>query len=97
MTNERKRDIIRTTKFKKDVRQAAKRGKDIDLLEWVIDQLADDIPLPEAYRDHALSGNWKGYRECHVTPDWLLVYRKNDDGELLLILARVASHSDLGF
>ena len=97
MTNERKRDIIRSAKFRKDVRLAIKQGKNIALLEWVIDQLADDIPLPEKHYDHALSGNWKGHRECHVTPDWLLVYRKNDKGELLLTLARVASHSDLDF
>lgn len=97
MTNERKRNIVRSAKFRKDVRLAVKQGKDITLLEWVIDQLADDIPLPEKHRDHALIGNWKGHRECHVTPDWLLVYRKNDKSELLLTLARVASHSDLDF
>ena len=97
MTNERKRDIIRSAKFRKDVRLANKQGKNIALLEWVIDQLADDIPLPGKHYDHALSGNWKGHRECHVTPDWLLVYRKNDKGELLLTLARVASHSELDF
>jgi mRNA interferase YafQ len=97
MTNERKRDIERSAKFKKDVRLAVKQGKNIALLEWVIDQLADDIPLPEKHRDHALSGNWKGHRECHITPDWLLVYRKSDKGELLLVLVRAASHSDLDF
>ena len=95
MTNERV--VIRSTQFRKDVRLAHKQGKDIALLEQLIDLLADDKPLPEKHRDHALQGNWKGYRECHVTPDWLLVYRKSDNGALLLLLARLASHSELDF
>jgi len=97
MTNDRKRDIIQSAKFRKDVRRAARQGKDIALLVQIIDMLADDISLPEKYRDHALSGNWKGHRECHIAPDWLLVYRKSDKGELILILVRIASHSDLDF
>jgi mRNA interferase YafQ len=79
------------------VRFAYRQGKNIVLLEQIIDLLADDIPLQEKHRDHALQGNWKGYRECHVAPDWLLVYRKTNTGELLLILARLASHSQLDF
>ena len=59
--------------------------------------LADDIPLHEKHRDHALKGIWKGYRECHITPDWLLVYKKTNKNELQLILARLASHSELDF
>lgn len=97
MTNERKRDIVRSAKFRRDVRRATKQGKNIALLEWVINQLADDKPLPKKHRDHALSGDWKGHRECHITPDWLLVYSKSDKGELVLALARAASHSDLDF
>jgi len=95
--NRRKREIIRSSKFKKDVRLACRQGKDVAHLEEIIDLLADDIPLPEKYRDHALTGDWKSHRECHVNPDWLLIYRKTNDGELLLILARVASHNDLKF
>ena len=97
MSSNRKRSVARTSQFRKDVRVAHKQGKDITILEQVIDLLADDIPLPEKHRDHALQGNWKGYRECHVTPDWLLVYKKTDKGELLLTLTRVASHSELDF
>jgi len=92
-----KRAVHRSAQFRKDIRLAHKQGKDITLLESIIVMLANDEPLPEKYRDHALSGNWKTHRECHVTPDWLLVYRKNNNGELLLILARIASHSDLNF
>jgi len=67
------------------------------LADEVIKMLANDIPLPEKFRDHALVGDWRGFRECHVTPDWLLVYKKTDNGELLLVLTRLASHSELGF
>ena len=95
MANERV--VIRSTQFRKDVRLAYKQGKDIALLEQLIDLLADDKPLPEKHRDHALQGNWKGHRECHVTPDWLLVYRKSNNGMLLLLLARLASHNELEF
>jgi len=92
-----KREVHRSAKFRKDLRLAHKQGKDIALLEEIIVKLANDEPLPEKHCDHALSGNWKGHRECHITPDWLLVYRKSDDGGLLLILVRAASHSDLDF
>ncbi len=60
-----------TTQFKKDYKLAVKRGLDIKLLEDVITDLAMGIPLPEKNRDHALSGNWTGHRECHILPDWL--------------------------
>ena len=64
-----KRKVHRSSKFRKDLRQAHKQGKDIALLEDIVVKLANDEPLPEKHRDHALSGNWKGHRECHVTPD----------------------------
>lgn len=64
-----------TTQFKKDYKLAMRRGLDIHLLEGVIADLAMGIPLLEKNRDHALSGNWAGHRECHVLPDWLLIYR----------------------
>jgi len=63
----------------------------------IINMLANDEPLPAKHRDHALTGNWDGFRECHITPDWLLVYRKLDNGELLLVLTRLTSHSKLDF
>lgn len=83
-----------TTQFKKDYKLAIKRGLKIDLLEQIVSSLANDISLPEKNRDHALTGNWAGHRECHILPDWLLVYRVEDD-VLVLTLARTGSHSDL--
>lgn len=83
-----------TAQFRKDYKLAARRGLNIGLLEDVIASLARGVPLPEKNRDHALSGNWTGYRECHILPDWLLVYRVDDD-VLVLILSRTGSHSDL--
>jgi mRNA interferase YafQ len=97
MTNDAKRSIIRTTRFKKELRQSKKQGRDMVLIEKIITSLANDEPLPLKHRDHALSGIWLGFRECHITPDLLLVYRKTDNGELLLVLARLASHSQLDF
>ena len=83
-----------TTQFKKDYKLAMKRGLNIDLLDKVITQLAVGEPLPEKNRDHALSGNFVGHRECHISPDWLLIYRYEDD-VLVLTLSRTGSHSDL--
>ncbi len=68
-----------TTQFKKDYKLAMKRGLKIGLLEDVVAALAMGEPLPEKNKDHALSGNWVGHRECHILPDWLLVYRIEDD------------------
>ena len=83
-----------TTQFKKDYKRAMKRGLKIELLEKVVELLAMGEALPEKNRDHELSGNWGGHRECHIQPDWLLVYRIEDD-VLVLTLARTGSHSDL--
>ena len=83
-----------TTQFKKDYKLAIKRGLKIDLLEQTVASLADGIALPEKNKDHALTGNWVGHRECHILPDWLLVYRIEDD-VLVLTLARTGTHSDL--
>lgn len=88
------RDIIWTTQFKKDYKLALKRQMNIDLLDNVIRALSRGETLSEKNRDHALSGDWKGHRECHIQPDWLLVYRI-DDGVLVLTLARTGTHSDL--
>jgi len=95
--NDTRRKISRSSQFKKDVRLAHRQGRDIVLLERVITMLANDELLHDKYRDHSLSGNWKGYRECHVAPDWLLVYRKINHDELFLLLVRVASHNELDF
>jgi len=86
-----------TSKFKKELRQSKKQGRDIILAEKIITMLANDEPLHPKHRDHALSGNWVGFRECHITPDWLLIYYKSDNGQLLLVLSRLASHSQLDF
>ena len=83
-----------TTQFKKDYKRAMKRGLKIELLEKVVELLAMGKALPEKNRDHELSGNWIGHRECHIQPDWLLVYRIVDD-VLVLTLARTGTHSDL--
>ena len=82
-----------TSQFKKDYKLAMKRGLDISLLEDIIAKLALGESLPEKNRDHALSGNWNGYRECHILPDWLLIY-KLEDNVLILTLARTGTHSN---
>jgi len=71
-----------------------KRGYDISLLDEVEAMLAEGKMLPEKYKDHALVGNWKGFRECNVMPDWLLIY-KIDADVLILTLQRTGTHSDL--
>ena len=83
-----------TSQFKKDYKLAMKRGLDISLLEDIIVKLALGESLPEKNRDHALNGNWNGYRECHILPDWLLIY-KLEDNVLILTLARTGTHSNL--
>ena len=80
--------------FKKDYKRIVKRGYDMRLLEKVIELLANQKPLPEKNRDHQLSGDYAGCRECHITPDWLLIYEVADE-ELILSLTRTGSHSDL--
>lgn len=82
------------TAFKKDYKRICKRGYDIKRLETVIGLLTEGKPLPAAYRDHDLGGNYKGCRECHITPDWLLIYEVVEE-ELLLYLMRTGTHSDL--
>lgn len=85
-------DPVRSSQFKKDLKKAKRQGKDLNLLQTVVITLANQEPLEERFRDHELTGNWRGYRECHVNPDWLLIY-KVDGPELKL--ARVGSHSEL--
>lgn len=86
--------IIQTGRFKKDLKLVIKRGYNIDLLGVVVDTLAAGQELPAKYKDHALIGNYKGCRECHITPDWLLIYEV-DGNELILYLTRTGTHSDL--
>ena len=83
-----------TTQFKKDFKLAMKRSMKIELLEEVIAMLAMGETLPDKHKDHALTGNWVGLRECHILPDWLLIYRIEDE-VLVLTLARTGTHSDL--
>lgn len=83
-----------TTQFKKDYKLAIKRGMMLALLDAVITDLANGVPLPDKNNDHTLSRNWIGYRECHILPDWLLIYRIDGD-VLVLTLARTGIHSDL--
>ena len=82
------------TTFKKDFKRIVRRGYDIRLLEAVIEILASGQTLPERYKDHRLIGEFADCRECHITPDWLLVY-KIDNNELILYLTRTGTHSDL--
>ena len=82
-----------TTKFKQDVERQKRRGKDTDKLRTIIESLCQHRPLEPKHRDHALTGDWKGWRDCHVEPDWVLIYRR-DGGTL--ILGRTGTHSDLG-
>lgn len=82
------------TTFKRDYKRIVKRGYDIRRLETVIELLANGQKLPVQYRDHSLSGEYAGCRECHITPDWLLIYEINNK-ELILYLTRTGTHSDL--
>lgn len=83
-----------TSKFKRDLKLAQKRGYKIELLTEVVKVLAYGEQLPEKYKDHALLGAYEGCRECHIQPDWLLIYEVVDE-ELILYLTRTGSHSDL--
>ena len=84
----------RTAKFRKDYKRLEKRGYDMSLLDDVIIRLANGETLPPEYRDHPLKGGYKGYRDCHILGDWVLIY-KIDKGVLTLILAETGTHSDI--
>lgn len=94
MNEEQKYGIVKTSLFKKDLKLAKKNGYNLQLLSDVVDTLAMGLPLDEKYRDHKLLGNYKGCRECHITPDWLLIYEISED-ELILYLTRTGTHSNL--
>ena len=87
-------DIVWTNAFKKDYKLAQKRHLNIDLLDDIIRALSRGETLPDKNRDHALTGDWIGHRECHIQPDWLLIYRIEKD-RLVLLLSRTGSHSEL--
>ncbi len=83
-----------SNRFRRDVKIAAKRGLDVEILKKVVGLLENEIPLPEKFRDHALTGDWAGFRECHLRPDWLLIYRVEQE-RAILHLVRTGTHSDL--
>ena len=83
---------VRSTQFKRDVKRAQRRGKDLTKLRPPLTALIRQALLPTRYRDHPLHGNWRGYRELHIEPDWLLIYRIRGDE---LHLVRTGSHADL--
>ena len=89
-----KYELVLTGKFKKGLKLAKKRGLDIKLLEDIVDKLQNGIPLEEKHRDHELKGKFKGFRECHIQPDWLLMYLIEDD-VLVLTLVDTGTHSDM--
>lgn len=89
-----KYEIKSTTQFKKDYKLAKRRKLNLSLLKDIVTKLANGEALDPKYKDHALSGNWIGHRECHIQPDWLLIYRYDND-VLVLTLARTGTHSDL--
>ena len=84
--------LVFSTQFKKDYKLSEKRGKDIDKLKNVMTELANERPLPQSNKDHTLTGNYKNYRECHIEPDWLLIYKLD---ETKIIFERTGTHSDL--
>jgi len=86
------RNLIRGAQFKRDVKLAERRGKDLSKLRELILLLVEGDPLPPRYKDHSLSGNWKHHRDCHIEPDWLLLYKIDGDD---LHLVRTGTHSDL--
>lgn len=86
--------IAQTNAFRKDLKAMIKRGVDISLLDEIVTTLARGESLDFKYRDHPLTGNYKGSRECHIKPDWLLIYCIEND-VLVLTLMRTGSHSDL--
>lgn len=86
------KSVFQTSQFKKDLKRVQKRGKDIEKLKEVVRVLLSGNQLENRYRDHALGNNWAGSRDCHIEPDWILIYRTSSDS---LFLERTGTHSDL--
>ncbi len=84
--------VFQAGRFKRDVKRSRKQGNDIEKLEGIVKALSHRKPLAPKHRDHTLTGNWHGHRECHITPDWLLIYRIEGD---VLELVRTGSHAEL--
>lgn len=87
-------EIVTSNQFKKDLKLMIRRGADTNLLDSVVTDLANGKKLDEKHRDHSLTGNYSGFRECHIKPDWLLIYRIDSD-KLFLLVFRTGTHSDL--
>jgi len=87
-------DIRRSTQFKKDLKKIIKQGKNLSLLEEIVNLLCVGKSLPEKNNDHSLVGDWRGYNECHINPDWLLIYKVEEEINLLRLM-RTGSHSEL--
>ena len=87
-------NVVASSRFKKDLKLAIKRGLNISLLDEIVTTLQKGEPLPAKNKDHALVGNYAGCRKCHIQPDWLLIYEISNN-ELILYLTRPGSHSDL--
>ena len=85
-------EIIQTTRFRRDIKRLQKQGKDLSAIQSIIKTLVKKKPLGPKLKDHKLVGDWKGHRDCHITPDWLLVY-KLEGNELHLV--RTGSHAEL--
>jgi len=86
------RTVVQGTQFRRDVKLAQKRRKDTSKLRDLVLLLAEGEPLPAAYKDHPLSGDWKHHRDCHIEPDWLLIYKIDGDD---VYLVRTGTHADL--
>ena len=88
------REIVQSKTFKRDYKKVATSGRySVHDFLTVVEMLANDEELPHKYRDHILSGDWANHRECHIKPDWLLIYKKTEENQLILI--RTGSHSEL--
>ena len=87
-------NLVVTNQFKRDLKRIRKQGKDLSMLQNILQILVEEKDLDAKYCDHALTGNYTGFRECHIQPDWLLIYMINHQ-ELILTASRTGSHSDL--
>ena len=87
-------EVVLSNRFRKDLKLAAKRGCDLALLNSIVDRLAQGETLPAKHREHSLTGDYIGFRECHIQPDWLLIYRTEEEA-LMLFLMRTGTHADL--
>ena len=87
-------EVVLSNRFRKDLKLAAKRGCVLALLNSIVDRLAQGETLPAKHRDHSLTGDYIGFRECHIQPDWLLIYRTEEEA-LMLFLMRTGTHADL--